>query len=198
MSQTVAASAVEQAAHTNAQISELSKSASRIGDVVKMISAVAEQTNLLALNATIEAARAGESGRGFAVVASEVKALAAQTARATEEIGTQIAQMQSATRESVSSIGQIDSIIQQISKIASAIAAAIGQQTAATREIAQNIKQAAIGATQVAGSIAEVSRGSAETGSAAEQVHGAARALLAENDHLKLAVEEFLSTVRAA
>jgi uncharacterized phage infection (PIP) family protein YhgE len=139
---------------------------------VKLISAVAAQTNLLALNATIEAARAGESGRGFAVVASEVKALAGQTAKATEEISVQITQMQTATEHSVSAIREIGGTITQISEISSAIAASIEEQGATTQEIARNVQQAAQGATQVSGSIAEVNRGAANTGSAAEQVHG--------------------------
>src|SRR5205823_4258541 len=99
-SSSIAVEAVQQAQDTDTRINELSKAAGRIGDVVKLITAVAEQTNLLALNATIEAARAGEAGRGFAVVATEVKALAAQTATATEEIGRQVKGMQAATRES--------------------------------------------------------------------------------------------------
>ena len=123
--QRVATSAVAQAEQTNARMSELSQSAGRIGEVVKMISAVAEQTNLLALNATIEAARAGEAGRGFAVVASEVKALASQTAKATEEIGSQIAQMQSATEQSVGTIKEISATIRLISEISSTIAASV-------------------------------------------------------------------------
>lgn len=197
-SQKIARAAVEQAERTNAQISELSQSANRIGEVVKMITAVAEQTNLLALNATIEAARAGDAGRGFAVVASEVKALSAQTAKATEEIATQIAQMQSATETSVSAIKEIGGTIAQISEISIAIAASIEEQGAATQEIARNVQEAARGATRVAGNIADVNRGAADTGSAAERVHGLAVSLLSESNHLNTEVEDFLQRIRVA
>ena len=197
-SETITQAAVRQAEQTNARISELSQSAGRIGEVVKMIAAVAEQTNLLALNATIEAARAGEAGRGFAVVASEVKALAAQTAKATEEIGTQITQMQSATQQSVSAIKEIGVTIGQISEISTAIAAAVEQQGAATQEIARNVQQAAQGSTEVGDSIAAVGRGAANTGTAAAQVHGFAHSLATQGNHLKLEVGKFLTTIRAA
>jgi methyl-accepting chemotaxis protein len=190
--------AVSQVEQTNARIADLAQSASRIGEVVKMISAVAEQTNLLALNATIEAARAGEAGRGFAVVASEVKALAAQTAKATEEISEQIGQMQSATDQSVSAIAEIGGTISRIAEISQAIAAAVEEQGAATQEISRNVQQAAQGATQVAGSIADVNRGATDTGTASTHVHGLARSLLGESNHLKGEVAKFLSTVRAA
>jgi len=194
----IAQAAVAQAERTNVRISELSQSASRIGEVIKMITAVAEQTNLLALNATIEAARAGDAGRGFAVVASEVKALSAQTAKATEEIAAQVTQMQSATEHSVSAIKEIGSTIAQISEISTVIAAAVEEQGAATQEIARNVQQAAQGATQVTGSIADVNRGAKDTGSAAERVHGLAVSLLSESNHLNTEVESFLHTVRAA
>jgi methyl-accepting chemotaxis protein len=197
-SQKVASAAVQQADQTNARIAELSQSAGRIGEVVKLISAVAAQTNLLALNATIEAARAGEAGRGFAVVASEVKALAGQTAKATEEISVQITQMQAATEHSVSAIQEIGGTIAKISEISSVIAASVEEQGAATQEIARNVQQAAQGATQVSASIAEVNRGAADTGSAAGQVHGSARELLGESNHLKSEVENFLASIRAA
>jgi methyl-accepting chemotaxis protein len=197
-SETITQAAVRQAEQTNARISELSQSAGRIGEVVKMIAAVAEQTNLLALNATIEAARAGEAGRGFAVVASEVKALAAQTAKATEEIGTQITQMQSATQQSVLAIKEIGVTIGQISEISTAIAAAVEQQGAATQEIARNVQQAARGSTEVGGSIAAVGRGAANTGTAAAQVHGFAHSLANQGNQLKLEVGKFLTTIRAA
>ena len=190
--------AVSQVEQTNARIADLAQSASRIGEVVKMISAVAEQTNLLALNATIEAARAGEAGRGFAVVASEVKALAAQTAKATEEISEQIGQMQSATNQSVSAIQEIGGTIGRIAEISQAIAAAVEEQGAATQEISRNVQQAAQGATQVAGSITDVNRGATDTGAASTHVHGLARSLLGQSNHLKGEVEKFLSTVRAA
>jgi methyl-accepting chemotaxis protein len=197
-SQRISYAAVEQAERTNARISELSQSANRIGEVIKMITEVAEQTNLLALNATIEAARAGDAGRGFAVVASEVKALSAQTAKATEEIAAQVTQMQSATEHSVSAIREIGSTIAQISEISTAIAAAVEEQGAATQEIARNVQHAAQGATQVTGSIADVNRGAADTGSAAEQVHGLAVSLSAQSNHLSSEVENFLRKIRVA
>ncbi|MFZ2159631.1 MAG: HAMP domain-containing methyl-accepting chemotaxis protein [Bradyrhizobium sp.] len=197
-SQQIAAAAVEQAEQTNVRITELSQSANRIGEVIKMITAVAEQTNLLALNATIEAARAGDAGRGFAVVASEVKALSAQTAKATEEIAAQVTQMQSATEHSVSAIKAIGTTIGQISEISTAIAAAVEEQGAATHEIARNVQQAAQGATQVTGSIEDVNRGASDTGAAAEQVHILAVSLLTESNHLSTEVENFLQTIMVA
>jgi methyl-accepting chemotaxis protein len=194
----IAGEAVDQAGKTDARIAELSKAASRIGDVVKLITAIAEQTNLLALNATIEAARAGEAGRGFAVVASEVKALAAQTAKATEEIGTQISSMQAATQDSVAAIKEIGGTIGRIAEIASTIAAAVEEQGTATQEIARNVHQAAQGATQVATNITDVNRGAAETGSASSQVLGSAQSLARESAHLRDEVEKFVGMVRAA
>jgi methyl-accepting chemotaxis protein len=194
----IATEAVDQAQKTDARIAELSLAANRIGDVTKLITTIAEQTNLLALNATIEAARAGEAGRGFAVVAQEVKALAAQTAKATNEISTQIAGMQSATQESVLAIKEISGTIGRVSEIASTIAAAIEEQGAATQEIARNVQQAAIGTTQVATSIADVNRGAGDTGSASSQVLSSARSLSNENKRLKAEVVKFLATVRAA
>ena len=194
----IAGEAVKQAQQTDARITELSQAAGRIGDVVKLITAIAEQTNLLALNATIEAARAGEAGRGFAVVASEVKALAAQTAKATEEIGAQIAGMQTATQESVAAIKEIGGTIGRISQIASTIAAAVEEQGAATQEIARNVGQASKGTAQVASNITDVNRGAGETGSASSQVLSSAQSLSVESANLKTEVDNFLSTVRAA
>jgi methyl-accepting chemotaxis protein len=194
----IAAEAVAQTAKTDARISELSTAASRIGDVVKLITAIAEQTNLLALNATIEAARAGEAGRGFAVVASEVKQLATQTAKATEEIGTQIANMQSATQESVTAIKEITGTIGRMSDIAGMIAAAVEEQGAATQEIARNVQQAAEGTAQVASNITDVSRGANETGVASSRVLNSAQTLSRDSGDLKSEVEKFVRTVRAA
>jgi methyl-accepting chemotaxis protein len=194
----IAGEAVKQALETDGRIAELSQAAGRIGDVVKLITAIAEQTNLLALNATIEAARAGEAGRGFAVVASEVKQLASQTAKATDEIGAQIAGMQTATGESVSAIKQIGQTIGRISEIASTIAAAVEEQGAATQEIARNVGEAARGTAQVASNITDVNRGAGETGTASSQVLASAQSLSHESNHLKVEVDKFLATVRAA
>jgi methyl-accepting chemotaxis protein len=194
----IAGEAVRQAEATDARIAQLSQAASRIGDVVKLITAIAEQTNLLALNATIEAARAGEAGRGFAVVASEVKALASQTAKATEDISTQISSMQSATRESVAAIKEIGTTISRISEIAATVAAAVEEQGGATQEIAKNVQRAARGTAEVASNIVEVNRGAAETGSASGEVLAAAGSLAGESTRLKDEIENFLNTFRAA
>ena len=194
----IAAEAVQQAEATDARIAELSRSASRIGEVVTLITTIAGQTNLLALNATIEAARAGEAGRGFAVVAAEVKTLATQTAKATEAIKSQIVEMQNTTKDSVAAIKEISSTIQRISEIAGAIAAAVDEQGAATQDIAHNVEQAAHGSAQVAGGIAEVSQGASETGAASAKVLQAAKFLSGESRKLEHEVERFLNTVRAA
>ncbi|MBI5112408.1 MAG: methyl-accepting chemotaxis protein [Rhodovulum sp.] len=194
----IAGEAVKQAEKTDGRINELSQAASRIGDVVKLITAIAEQTNLLALNATIEAARAGEAGKGFAVVAQEVKALAAQTGKATGEIGAQIAGMQQATQDSVVAIKEIGGTIGRIAEIASTIAAAVEEQGAATGEIARNVQQASQGTTEVASNIGEVDRGAAETGSASSQVLSSAQSLSSESNRLKLELSKFLVTIRAA
>ncbi len=190
--------AVDQARKTNDRVGELSKAAGRIGDVVELINTIAAQTNLLALNATIEAARAGTAGRGFAVVASEVKALAEQTAKATGEIGQQIAGIQAATQESVGAIRAISGTIEKLSEISSAIAAAVEEQGAATQEISRNVQQAAQGTQQVSSSITDVQRGASETGSASSQVLSSAQSLSTESNRLKLEVDKFLNSVRAA
>jgi methyl-accepting chemotaxis protein len=194
----MAGEAVHEARKTNDRVSELSKAAARIGDVVELINNIAGQTNLLALNATIEAARAGEAGRGFAVVASEVKALAEQTAKATGEIGQQINGIQSATQDSVNAIKEISGTIEKLSEISSAIAAAVEEQGAATQEISRNVQQAAQGTQQVSSNITDVQRGAGETGMASSQVLSAAQSLSGDSNRLKLEVGKFLSSVRAA
>ncbi len=194
----MATEAVGQARVTNDRVSELSKAASRIGDVVELINTIAEQTNLLALNATIEAARAGEAGRGFAVVASEVKALAEQTSKATGEIGQQIIGIQAATQDSVNAIKEISGTIEKLSEISSTIAAAVEEQGAATKEISRNVQQAAEGTQQVSAGITDVRRGASETGSASSHVLSAAQSLSGDSSRLKVEVDKFLNSVRAA
>ena len=194
----MATEAVGQARVTNDRVSELSKAASRIGDVVELINTIAEQTNLLALNATIEAARAGEAGRGFAVVASEVKALAEQTSKATGEIGQQISGIQAATQDSVNAIKEISGTIEKLSEISSTIAAAVEEQGAATKEISRNVQQAAEGTQQVSAGITDVRRGASETGSASSHVLSAAQSLSGDSSRLKVEVDKFLNSVRAA
>jgi methyl-accepting chemotaxis protein len=194
----ISGEAVSQAQITDERINQLSQAANRIGDVTQLITTIAEQTNLLALNATIEAARAGEAGKGFAVVAQEVKQLASQTAKATNEISTQIAEMQAATQHSVGAIKEIGGTIGRIAEIATTIASAVEEQGAATQEITRNVQQAATGTTQVASNITDVSRGAAETGSASTQVLSSARSLANDSNRLKLELGRFLATVRAA
>ena len=194
----IASKAVSDAERTNATVGALSTGAEKIGEVVKLIHSIAAQTNLLALNATIEAARAGDSGRGFAVVASEVKALANQTAKATEEISSQVAAMQASTSEAVASIGGITETISQMSEITVSISTAVEQQGGATREIARNIQSVAAGSNEISSHIGGVTTAAAATGKAASEVLANARELDTQSGMLRSAVDEFLGKVRAA
>jgi methyl-accepting chemotaxis protein len=194
----IADEAVKQAGVTDTRIAELSNAANRIGGVSKLITAIASQTNLLALNATIEAARAGDAGKGFAVVAHEVKALAGQTAKAADEIGNLIVSMQVATQGSVAAINEITATVGSISEITEIISDAIEKQGEATQEISHNVQQAAAGTSNVDVNIMKVSRGTDETGAASTLMLSSAQSLSKQSNHLKIEVEKFLATVRAA
>jgi methyl-accepting chemotaxis protein len=190
--------AVQQASRSDEQVRELTTAAEKIGDVVRIISDIAGQTNLLALNATIEAARAGDAGKGFAVVASEVKALATQTAKATEQIGVQIQEIQRAAQSSAQSIQGIAASIGRVNDTATAIASAVEEQGTATQEIARNVAQAAQGTQEVTHNIASVSQAADLTGVAAARTLTAAGELSKSGGLLKRHVEDFLREVRAA
>jgi methyl-accepting chemotaxis protein len=194
----IAAKAADEARRTNTVVEGLAAGTHKIGEVVTLIQTIASQTNLLALNATIEAARAGEHGRGFAVVASEVKALANQTAKATEEISSQVQSIQSATGNAVNAIQAIGGTIAEIDEISKEIAAAVEQQGLATGEISGNVQQAAEGTRQVSSNMESVTRTSGETGSAAGRLHDAATGLSSESERLKAEVGQFLSSLTAA
>jgi len=197
-SNTIAEKAVGEAERTNTAVQELNEAARRIGDVVSLITDIAEQTNLLALNATIEAARAGEAGRGFAVVAGEVKALAGQTAKATEEIATQIAGMQQATGRSIEAIEVIEGTIHDIGSISGAIAAAVTEQGAATQEIARSVDVAAKRTRETAEEVSRVGDATENTRANVTAVRLVAEELGAVARRIRDQIEAFAQSLRAA
>jgi methyl-accepting chemotaxis protein len=195
---TIVSEASERAQQSNDKIAGLAVSAQRIGDVVKLIRSIAEQTNLLALNATIEAARAGDAGRGFAVVAGEVKQLADQTAKATQDIATQIEGIQAATDEAVEAIQAITRSMNSVDSFTSSIAAAVEQQGAATAEISRNAQGAAEGTNAVAANMNDLVRVANEATTGAKDVAAVADAVRGANAALSQQVEGFLERVAAA
>nr|WP_041757297.1 methyl-accepting chemotaxis protein [Bradyrhizobium sp. ORS 278] len=194
----IAAKAAEEARRTNSVVESLAAGTQKIGEVVTLIQTIASQTNLLALNATIEAARAGEHGKGFAVVASEVKALANQTAKATEEISSQVQSIQSATGDAVSAIQMIGGTIAEIDGISKEIATAVEQQGLATGEISGNVQQASEGTRLVSQSMGSVTQASNETGGAASRLLESANGLSSQSARLKSEVDQFLKSLRVA
>ena len=193
----ISSEASEETRRINGMMSDLSNAAGRIGEVVKLVNDIASQTNLLALNATIEAARAGEAGKGFTVVAGEVKTLAAQTARATEEISTQIASVQHETSRAVEAIRNIGEVIEQVKQISSGIASAVEQQGAATQEIARNVSQAAAGTHQVSANVGGLTQAAGTTKTIAEKVLSGAGEQARYAETLKAEIGDFLAKMRA-
>jgi methyl-accepting chemotaxis protein len=191
----VVRSAAMEAKLTNQDIDQLASAAQNVGDVIKLIHNIAGQTNLLALNATIEAARAGEAGRGFAVVASEVKSLAVQTAKATEDISSQITNMQDSTSKAVKAIKLIASRMQDIDALSNAVAESVQQQDSATAEILRNVASAAESAKLAASGLAEVAHATTQTHGASQIVLGASESVQDTVEKLRSEVETFLAKV---
>lgn len=194
----IMARATAEREQTASTVKGLADGAKRIGEVVMLIENIASQTNLLALNATIEAARAGEAGRGFAVVATEVKALASQTATATEEISSLISVIQNETEQAVGAIQGISKTIANVSDISASIASAISEQQAATGEIARSVQIAASGTNQVANDISDLDTSVAVTATSADYVLQSAEMVSKQSEVLLREVQQFLVSIRAA
>jgi methyl-accepting chemotaxis protein len=192
----VAAQAVQRAEASQVTIRGLADSTARIGDVVRLIDSIAGQTNLLALNATIEAARAGDAGKGFAVVAGEVKALAAQTAKATAEIGAQIETVRSATEDTVAAMNEIGGIIGKMGEVSTAISAAVEEQSVTTREIASSIQGVAGSTAQAAKAMENVVQVADRAGDASRNILSEATEIGSESEKLRREVEQFLNAVQ--
>ncbi len=188
--------ASEETAKTDTMVKELASAAEKIGAVVQLISEIASQTNLLALNATIEAARAGEAGKGFAVVAGEVKNLASQTAKATEEITSQIGAVQDQTLKAVDAIHRIGGVIEKVRDISASIASAVEEQGAATKEISHNVQQAAQGTQEVSSNVSATAGAVSENVSAEKKMVLTSDDLSQEAEKLRNQVASFMKTIR--
>lgn len=189
--------AIEKVDTTTVTIGHLSTSSQSIGEVINLIEEIANQTNLLALNATIEAARAGEAGKGFAVVASEVKALAAQTSGATQEIAGHISKIQNISQDIVTDIGEVKHIVEENSRIITTVNSAAEEQSYATREITSHIQQAADETNEVSGQISLVQRGITTTLEASHQVQDISTNLSHNGQQMQDVVGHFLRDIRA-
>jgi methyl-accepting chemotaxis protein len=198
LSATMAQKATTEAEKTTGQMSALADAAKHIGGIIELINQIASQTNLLALNATIEAARAGESGRGFAVVSQEVKQLAERTAKATDEIDSQITSIQNFINDAAQSISEIAGTISNLNDVSSTIASSVEEQGSVTQEIAQNIHHASDGTTDVTQNIQSVRQSSENSSAAATQVLTAAKDLAQQSNMLQIEMQKFLENVRAA
>jgi methyl-accepting chemotaxis protein len=189
---------VGEAGRMQTSIDRLAQAAQHIGEIVTVISSIARQTNLLALNATIEAARAGEAGRGFAVVANEVKALATQTAKATDEVSHEITEIQNATRDAVGATEGVNARIAEIDAVITVIAGAVEQQSAVTVEIARSAQSAAVGTDNVSSTINDIRDKAETTGDASRQAGEAATNLTTQASIIAKAINTFLADIRAA
>ncbi len=194
----IARAASQEAEQAQERIQGLNEAGQRINDVIALIESIAGQTNLLALNATIEAARAGEAGKGFAVVASEVKTLANQTARATDDIRTQITLMRDSINGSVEAISRIAQVIFRLNEVSATVAGTVEEQTAATGEISRNATEAATGTQEVSRTISGVREAAESSAAGSVQVLGASRELARQTSSLRQAVETFIQGVKAA